>query len=207
MPSTRMCLPYHRGRQFFGTQSAHHRPALHPPRHRGQGHHAVTSRRPLNQSALQQTQLNLYDFALFNRSVRRFEIQRCQAYKTVLLQTTEARRGPSPTASASRPRPEPRQNNCKGHCSHRRQLQSQRQDRNQPSRARRSHRNNLFGREQSASLQGTYGLLEQRSILLYQNPHFHAIATSASPSYRWVRQQPGRNHLRGLEARRWNSLD
>ena len=33
-------------------------------------------------------------------------------------------------------------------------------------------RNNLFGREQSASIQGTYGLLEQNINLLFQNPHF-----------------------------------
>ena len=33
-------------------------------------------------------------------------------------------------------------------------------------------RNNLFGREQSASIQGTYGLLEQNINLLYQSPHF-----------------------------------
>jgi len=33
-------------------------------------------------------------------------------------------------------------------------------------------RNSLFGREQSASLRGTYGLLEQKIDLLYQNPHF-----------------------------------
>ncbi len=34
-------------------------------------------------------------------------------------------------------------------------------------------RNNLFGREQSASIRGTYGLLEQNVNLLFQNPHFH----------------------------------
>ena len=33
-------------------------------------------------------------------------------------------------------------------------------------------RNNLFGRDQSASLQATYGLLEQNINLLFQNPHF-----------------------------------
>ncbi len=33
-------------------------------------------------------------------------------------------------------------------------------------------RNNLFGREQSVSLRGTYGLLEQKINLLFQNPHF-----------------------------------
>ena len=33
-------------------------------------------------------------------------------------------------------------------------------------------RNNLFGRDQSASLQATYGLLEQSIDLLYQIPHF-----------------------------------
>jgi outer membrane protein assembly factor BamA len=34
-------------------------------------------------------------------------------------------------------------------------------------------RNNLFGREQSVSLRGTYGLLEQKVDLLFQNPHFY----------------------------------
>ena len=34
-------------------------------------------------------------------------------------------------------------------------------------------RNNLFGREQSASLRSTYGLLEQNINLLFQNPRFH----------------------------------
>jgi outer membrane protein assembly factor BamA len=33
-------------------------------------------------------------------------------------------------------------------------------------------RNNLFGRDQSASLRGTIGLLEQKIDLLFQNPHF-----------------------------------
>ncbi len=57
---------------------------------------------------------------------------------------------------------------CRGHS-----VQSQRQDRHQPPRDLADlTRNNLFGREQSASIQGTYGLLEQRINLLYQNPHF-----------------------------------
>ena len=33
-------------------------------------------------------------------------------------------------------------------------------------------RNSLFGREQSISLRGNYGLLEQNINLLFQNPHF-----------------------------------
>ena len=33
-------------------------------------------------------------------------------------------------------------------------------------------RNGLFGREQSMSLRGNYGLLEQKIDLLFQNPHF-----------------------------------
>jgi outer membrane protein assembly factor BamA len=33
-------------------------------------------------------------------------------------------------------------------------------------------RNGLFGRDQSASIQGTYGLLEQNINLVFQNPHF-----------------------------------
>ncbi len=34
-------------------------------------------------------------------------------------------------------------------------------------------RNGLFGREESASVQGTYGLLEQKVNLIFQNPHFY----------------------------------
>ena len=33
-------------------------------------------------------------------------------------------------------------------------------------------RNSLFGRDESASIQATYGLLEQNVNLLFQNPHF-----------------------------------
>ncbi len=42
----------------------------------------------------------------------------------------------------------------------------------EPTRACRADPQQSLGREQSASLRGTYGLLEQRIDLLYQIPHF-----------------------------------
>jgi len=63
--STRMLSSISPRAGSFLYAKCHHRPALHPPRHRGQGHHAA-SRRPSTQPHCQQTQLNLYDFALFN---------------------------------------------------------------------------------------------------------------------------------------------
>jgi outer membrane protein assembly factor BamA len=47
-------------------------------------------------------------------------------------------------------------------------------------------RNNIFGRELSASLQGTYGLLEQKINLLFQEPHFRGsrdVGLSVSAGY------------------------
>jgi outer membrane protein insertion porin family len=62
-------------------------------------------------------------------------------------------------------------------------------------------RNNLFGREQSASLRGTYGLLEQSIGLLYQVPHFEGnpnFGFTFSGGY----ANSGRIHLRRFAARR-----
>jgi len=128
---------------------------------------------PLNQSALIDTQRNLYDFALFNEVDTAVENpEGGNAYKTILLQAVEARRwaftyGFGFEAQTGQP-----QYNCEGvnlgggHCN------PQGKTGVSPRVLADITRNSLFGREQSASLQGTYGLLEQKIDLLYQIPHF-----------------------------------
>ncbi len=128
---------------------------------------------PLNQTALAQTQRNLYEFALFNEVNTAIQNPNGdEPYKTVLLQVTEARRwtltyGLGFEAQTGQP-----QNNCKD-------LQNRGQECSPNGRPGVSPRglieitrNNLFGRDQSASIQGTYGLLEQNIKLLFQNPRF-----------------------------------
>jgi outer membrane protein assembly complex protein YaeT len=118
---------------------------------------------PLDETALIETQRNLYDLALFNEVNPVIQNPAGQdTRKTVLLQTTEARRwdisygggfevqtgtvngstnsNPNGTVGAS------------------------------PRGLLNVSRINLFGRDQSASLLGTLGLLEQRVNLLYQYP-------------------------------------
>jgi len=119
---------------------------------------------PLDQSALLDTQRRLYDLALFNEV--NLVIQNPageEPRKTVLLQATEARRWDlsyglgfevqTGTVNGGTP------NNPNGTTGA------------SPRVLLEISRNNLFGREQSASLRGTYGLLEQRINLLYQYPH------------------------------------
>ncbi len=127
---------------------------------------------PLNQTALAETQRNFYDFALFNEVNTAIQNPSGgESHKTILLQTTEARRWALTYGIGFEAQTGTPQNNC----------------RNTPGSASCNPngktgisprvlmditRNNLFGREQSASIQGTYGLLEQRINLLFQNPHF-----------------------------------
>ncbi len=91
---------------------------------------------PLNQSALLDTQRNFYDFALFSEVDTAVENPTGgEAYKTVLLQATEARRwaltyGFGFEAQTGQP-----QYQLRRHHRQRRQLQSQRQDRREPARA------------------------------------------------------------------------
>ncbi len=68
-------------------------------------------------------------------------------------------------------------------------------------------RNNLFGREQSASLRGTYGLLEQKIDLLFRFRTFEGNRNFGLDLLRRLRQQPGRDHLRGLQAGGRSALD
>ncbi len=121
---------------------------------------------PLDQTALLDTQRNLYDLAVFNEVNPVIQNPTGQELnKTVLLQLTEARRwdfsyglgfevqtGTVNGSTQSSP------NGATGAS---------------PRVLLELSRINLFGREQTASVRGTYGLLEQRINLLYQYPRFH----------------------------------
>ncbi len=119
---------------------------------------------PLDETALLDTQRNLYDLALFNEVNPVIQNPTGEEpQKTVLLQTTEARRwdisygagfelqtGTVNGANNSNP------NGTVGAS---------------PRVVLQVSRINLFGRDQTASLRGNYGLLEQRINLVYQYPH------------------------------------
>jgi outer membrane protein insertion porin family len=129
---------------------------------------------PLNQAALLETQRNLYEFALFNEIDTAVENPTGEdPRKTVLIQATEARRwvftyGAGFEAQTGQP-----QNNCAGIISSGAKCNPEGKTGVSPRILGDLTRNNLFGREQSASILGTYGLLEQNINLLFQNPHFH----------------------------------
>jgi len=128
---------------------------------------------PLDQTALADTQRNLYEFALFNEVDTAVENPNGgDSQKTILLHTTEARRwvltyGGGFEAQTGQP-----QYNCGGIIASGQKCNPQGKTGVSPRILIDVTRNNLFGREQSASLQGTYGLLEQKIDLLYQVPHF-----------------------------------
>jgi outer membrane protein assembly complex protein YaeT len=122
---------------------------------------------PLSQIALADTQRNLYEFALFNGVDTAVENQAGgEAYKTVLLQTVEARRWALTYGFGFEVQTGTPQTGCGTSCSPNGQTDIS------PDVLLDVTRNNLFGHEQSASLRGTYGLLEQNINLQFQNPHF-----------------------------------
>jgi outer membrane protein insertion porin family len=133
---------------------------------------------PLNQTALLDTQRNLYNFALFNEANTAIENPNGEEpLKTVLLQLSEARRwtltyGFGFEAQTGQP-----QNNCAGAIAGGVSCSPNGKTGVSPRVLADITRNGLFGREQSASLQGTYGLLEQSVGLLYQIPHFEGAQT------------------------------
>ena len=93
---------------------------------------------PLNETALIETQRNLYEFALFNEVDTAVENPTGgETYKTVLLQATEARRWALTYGFGFEAQTGTPQYNCGGVDRQRRQLQSQRQNRHQPARAGR----------------------------------------------------------------------
>lgn len=132
----------------------------------------VHSGDPLNQTALAETQRNLYAFALFNEVNTAVENPGGTGTdKSVLLQVTEARRwtftyGFGFEAQTGQP-----QNNCASATAGGVACNPNGKTGVSPRVLAEISRDDLFGREQSASLRGTYGLLEESLGLLYQVPH------------------------------------
>jgi outer membrane protein insertion porin family len=128
---------------------------------------------PLSQTALADIQRNMYEFALFNEVNTAIQNPNGdEPFKTVLVQATEARRWTVTYGLGFEAQTGTPQNNCAG-------LQARGETCSPNGRPGVSPRvlldvtrNNLFGRDQSASIRGTYGLLEQNVNLLFQNPHF-----------------------------------
>ncbi len=127
---------------------------------------------PLNQTALADTQRNLYDLALFNEVNANVVNPAGDAQqKTVLVQTIEARRwtftyGAGFEAQTGQP-----QNNCAGAVAGGVRCNPNGKTGVSPRGLAAITRIGLFGRDQSISLRGTYGLLEQSVGLQYQVPH------------------------------------
>lgn len=128
---------------------------------------------PLDQTALLTTQRNLYELALFNEVNAAVENPNGDATrKTILLQASEARRWALTYGFGFEAQTGTPQNNCAGANAGGVKCDPNGVTGVSPRVLGDLTRNNLFGRAQSASLQGTYGLLEQKINLLYQVPHF-----------------------------------
>jgi outer membrane protein insertion porin family len=128
---------------------------------------------PLDDTALMETQRNLYDFALFNEIDTAIENPTGgETYKTVLLQASEARRWALTYGFGFEAQTGTPQYNCGGILASGAKCNPNGKTGVSPRGLLEITRNNLFGRDQSASLRGTIGLLEQKIDLLFQNPHF-----------------------------------
>ncbi len=134
---------------------------------------AIHAGDPLNQTALTDTERNLYGFGLFNDVNAVVENPNgAQTDKTVLLQMEEARRwsltyGFGFEAQTGQP-----VKNCQGALASGISCSPYGKTGVSPRVLADITRSGLFGRDQSASLEGTYGLLEQNINLLYQIPRF-----------------------------------
>ena len=160
-------LPHHRRAADFCAQGPAHRTPLHPPRHHRQSHHHSTRATPSIKPPWQRLSAISTTFALFNEVDTAIQNPTGgEAYKTVLIQTTEARRWALTYGFGFEVQTGNPQINCTIGCAPNGKTNIS------PRVLLDVTRNNLFGREQSASLRGTYGLLEQRISLLFQNPHF-----------------------------------
>jgi outer membrane protein assembly complex protein YaeT len=128
---------------------------------------------PLSETALEETQRNLYDFALFNEINTAIENPSgSEAYKNVLLQVEEARRWALTYGFGLEAQTGTPQYNCGGIIASGAKCSPNGKTGVSPRVLADITRNNLFGREQSVSLRGNYGLLEQKIDLLFQNPRF-----------------------------------
>jgi outer membrane protein assembly complex protein YaeT len=128
---------------------------------------------PLDQTAMQDTQRNLYDLALFNEVDTSVENPTGgETHKTVLVQVAEARRWTFTYGLGFETQTGTPQNNCAGYEATGTSCNPNGKTGISPRVLGNLTRNNLFGREQSASIQATYGLLEQKINLIYDIPHF-----------------------------------
>jgi outer membrane protein insertion porin family len=128
---------------------------------------------PLNQTALLDTQTNLYELALFNEVNAAIENPGGgETRKTIQLQAVEARRWALTYGFGFETQTGTPQNNCASAIAGGVACNPNGKTGVSPRVIADLTRNNLFGGEQSASLQGTYGLLEQKIDLLFQIPHF-----------------------------------
>ncbi len=129
---------------------------------------------PLNESALAETQRNLYEFSLFNEVDTAIENPAGgESYKTILLNAVEARRWVLTYGGGFEAQTGTPQNNCSNSGVTNTACNPNGKTGISPRILLDLTRNNLFGRDQSASLRGTYGLLEWKADLLFQNPHFY----------------------------------
>ena len=127
---------------------------------------------PLDQTELTDTQRNLYDFALFNEVNAAVENpDGASTRKTILLQTVEARRWTLTLGGGFEAQTGQPQNNCAGATAGGVACNPNGKTGVSPRVLIDVTRNDLFGREQSVSLRGTYGLLEQSLGIQYQVPH------------------------------------
>ena len=130
---------------------------------------------PLDQTALMDTQRNLYEFALFNEVNTAVENPSGgDTRKTVLLQVAEARRWALTYGFGFEAQTGTPHYNCGLIIVSGAVCNSEGKTGVSPRVIADITRNNLWGREQSASLQVTYGLLEQKIDLIFQVPHLHA---------------------------------
>jgi len=134
---------------------------------------ALHSGDPLNETALIDTQRNLYEFALFNEVDTAVENPTgSETSKTVLLQAVEAKRWALTYGAGFEAQTGTPHYNCGLVILSGAPCNTEGKTGVSPRVLVDITRNNLFGREQSASLQLNYGLLEQKADLLFQVPHF-----------------------------------
>lgn len=127
---------------------------------------------PLNQQALQETQRNLYEYSLFNEVDTAIQNPNGgETDKTILLQPVEARRWTLTYGAGFEAQTGTPQNNCAGYIATGVACTPNGRTGVSFRGLAALTRNNLFGREQSASIQGNYGGLEQKINLIYQYPH------------------------------------
>ena len=128
---------------------------------------------PLDDASLRETQRNLYDLTLFNEvNIAVENPTGGEPYKNILLQAAEARRWALTYGFGFESQTGQPQTNCASAFAAGVSCSPNGKTGVSPRILADITRNNLLGREQSISLQGTYGLLEQKINLLYQLPRF-----------------------------------